>query len=55
MICPQNMKSKKSLLRKYFLACPEEERAIQAAEKFKLKNPSFMGISQLHNMVSFYT
>ena len=26
MIFPQNMKSEKSLLQKYFLACPEEER-----------------------------
>ena len=31
------------------------ERAIQAIEKFKPKNPSFMGISQPHNMVSLYT
>ena len=31
------------------------ERAIQAAEKFKSKNPSFMGILRLHNMVSLYT
>ena len=47
MICPQNMKLEKSLLRKYFLACLEEEgeRAIQATEKFKPKNPSFMSIS----------
>ncbi|KAK7853613.1 hypothetical protein CFP56_035232 [Quercus suber] len=32
----------------------ERERAIQAAEKFKPKNPSFMGISRPHNMVSLY-
>ena len=32
-----------------------QERAIQAAEKFKPKNPSFMGISRPHNMVSLYT
>ena len=32
-----------------------QERAIQAAEKFKPKNPSFMGISRPHNMVSLHT
>ena len=31
------------------------ERAIQAAEKFKPKNPSFMGISRPHNMLCLYT
>ena len=31
------------------------ERAIQVAEKFKPKNPSFMGILWPHNMVSLYT
>ena len=31
------------------------ERAIQAVEKFKPKNPSFMDISRPHNMVSLYT
>ncbi|KAK9993175.1 hypothetical protein SO802_022878 [Lithocarpus litseifolius] len=31
------------------------ERAIQAAEKFKPKNPSFMGILRPHNMVSLHT
>ena len=30
------------------------ERAIQATEKFKSKNPSFMGISRHHYMVSLY-
>ena len=33
----------------------ERERAIQVAEKFKPKNPSFMGILQPHNTVSLYT
>ena len=32
-----------------------KEKAIQAVEKFKPKNPSFIGISRLHNMVSLYT
>ncbi|KAK7855931.1 b3 domain-containing transcription factor vrn1 [Quercus suber] len=33
----------------------KRERAIQAAEKFKPKNLSVMGISRPHNMVSLYT
>ena len=33
----------------------KRERAIQATKKFKPKNPSFIGISWPHNMVSLYT
>ena len=39
----------------FFSMSRGRERAIQAAEKFKPKNPSFMDILRPHNMVSLYT
>ena len=45
----------KFVLKKLPIMSKGRERAIQAAKKFKPKNPSFMGISWPHNMVSIYT
>ena len=45
----------KFVLKKLLIMSRGRERAIQAAKKFKPKNPSFMGISRPHNMVSLYT
>ena len=45
----------KFVLKKLPIMSKGRERVIQAAKKFKPKNPSFMGISRPHNMVSLYT
>ena len=45
----------KFVLKKFSNMSRGRERAIQAAEKFKPKNPSFMSILRPHNMVRLYT
>ena len=53
---PTKHEVRKKFVRKKFSNMSRgRERAIQAAKKFKPKNPSFMGISWPHNMVSLYT
>ena len=45
----------KFVMKKFYSMSRGRERAIQVVEKFKPKNPSFMGILRPHNMVSLYT